>query len=141
MTFQCIKKDHCDRATAFEYSLFLSEDMTIDPAYERSAVEHLIENRHWEVHAPGLDEGAEGLFFLKKNRGDEAHDRAHHRTDAKGDGVGDEGRAIIWTHHLEGEHVGNVSNHEELEAERNRNHDWNLMESGDEAHRGDASGV
>lgn len=121
--------------------LFFSENMTVDPAYEWSAVEHLIENCHREVHTPGLDEGTEGLLFLKKDRRNEAHDRAHHRADTEGDRVGDEGWAIIWTHDLEGQHVGNVSNHEELEAEGNRNHDRNLVESSDEAHRGHAACV
>lgn len=34
------------------WKLFLSEDVAVDPAYERSAVEHLVEDGHREVHAP-----------------------------------------------------------------------------------------
>lgn len=39
--------------------------MAVDPAYERTAVEHLVEDGHREVHAPGLDEGAEAFVFLE----------------------------------------------------------------------------
>ena len=121
--------------------LFFSENMTVDPAYEWSAVEHLVEHGHREVHAPGLDEGTEGLLFLKKNRRNEAHDRAHDRADAKRNRVGDGGWAIIRTHDLEYKCVGNASDHEELEAESNRHHDWNFMKGREKAHVRYTSGI
>ena len=31
--------------------LYLDEDVAVDPAYERTAVEHLVEDGHREVHA------------------------------------------------------------------------------------------
>ena len=77
---------------------------------------------------PGLDEGTEAFVFLEEDGGDEAHDRAHHGADAEGDGVGDEGRAVIRAHDLEGQDVGDATDHEELEDEGDRH----LMESGEE---------
>ena len=115
--------------------------MAVDPAYERSAVEHLVEDGHREVHAPGLDEGTEGFVFLEEDGGDEAHDRAHHGADAEGDGVGDEGRAVIRAHDLEGQDVGDATDHEELEDEGDRDHDRHLVESGEETHRGHTAGI
>lgn len=115
--------------------------MAVDPAYERTAVEHLVEDGHREVHAPGLDEGAEGLVFLEEDGGDEAHDRAHHGADAEGDGVGDEGRAVIRAHDLESQDMGDATDHEELEDEGDRDHDRHLMESGEETHRGHTAGI
>ena len=115
--------------------------MAVDPAYERSAVEHLVEDGHREVHAQGLDEGTEGFVFLEEDGGDEAHDRAHHGADAEGDGVGDEGRAVIRAHDLEGQDVGDATDHEELEDEGDRDHDRHLMESGEETHRGHTAGI
>lgn len=123
------------------WTLLLSEDVAVDPAYERPAVEHLVEDGHREVHAPGLDEGAEAFVFLEEDGGDEAHDRAHHGADAEGDGVGDEGRAVIRTHDPESQDVGDVTDHEELEDEGDRDHDRHLVESGEEAHRGHATGI
>ena len=123
------------------WKLLLSEDVAVDPAYERTAVEHLVEDGHREVHAPGLDEGAEGLVFLEEDGGDEAHDRAHHGADAEGDGVGDEGRAVIRAHDLESQDVGDAADHEELEDEGDRDHDRHLMESGEETHRGHTAGI
>lgn len=123
------------------WKLFLGEDVAVDPAYERTAVEHLVEDGHREVHAPGLDEGAEAFVFLEEDGGDEAHNRAHHGADAEGDGVGDEGRAVIRAHDLEGQDVGDATDHEELEDEGDRNHDQHLMESGEETHRGHAAGI
>lgn len=123
------------------WKLFLSEDVAVDPAHERTAVEHLVEDGHREVHAPGLDEGAEGLVFLEEDGGDEAHDRAHHGADAEGDGVGDEGRSVIRTHDLESQDMGDATDHEELEDEGDRDHDRHLMESGEETHRGHTAGI
>ena len=123
------------------WKLFLSEDVAIDPAYERTAVEHLVEDGHREVHGPGLNEGAEGLVFLEEDGGDEAHDRAHHGADAEGDGVGDEGRAIIRSHDLESQDMGDATDHEELEDEGDRDHDRHLMKSGEETHRGHTAGI
>lgn len=115
--------------------------MAVDPAYKRSAVEHLVEDSHREVHAPGLNEGAEAFVILEEDGGDEAHDRAHHGADAEGDGVGDEGRAVIRAHNLEGKGVGDAADHEELEDEGNRDHDRHLVESSEETHRGYATGI
>lgn len=123
------------------WKLLLSEDVAVDPAYEWTAVEHLVEDGHREVHAPGLDEGAEGLVFLEEDGGDEAHDRAHHGADAEGDGVGDEGRTVIRTHDPESQDMGDATDHEELEDEGDRDHDRHLVESGEEAHRGHATGI
>ena len=123
------------------WKLFLGEDVAVDPAHERPAVEHLVEDGHREVHAPGLDEGAEAFVFLEEEGGNEAHDRAHHGADAEGDGVGDEGWAVIRAHHLEGQGVGDATDHEELEDEGDRDHDRYLVESGEETHRGYAAGI
>lgn len=115
--------------------------MAVDPAYERTAVEHLVEDGHREVHAPGLDEGAEAFVFLEEDGDDEAHDRAHHGADAEGDGVGDEGRAVIRAHHLECQDVGDATDHEELEDEGDRDHDRHLVEGGEETRRGHTAGI
>ena len=123
------------------WKLLLGEDVAVDPAYERTAVEHLVEDGHREVHAPGLDEGAEAFVFLEEDGGDEAHDRAHHGADAEGDGVGDEGRAVIRAHDLEGQDMGDATDHEKLEDEGDRDHDRHLMESGEETHRGHTAGI
>lgn len=123
------------------FLLFLSEDVAVDPAHERTAVEHLVEDGHREVHTPGLDEGAEGLVFLEKEGGDEAHDRAHHGADAEGDGVGDEGRAVIRAHDLESQDMGDATDHEKLEDEGDRDHDRHLVESGEETHRRHTAGI
>ena len=110
--------------------------MSVDPAYERTAVKHLVEDGHREVHAPGLNKGAEGFFVLEEDGCDEAHDRAHNSANADGNSIGDEGRAVIRAHNPEGQDVGDAADDEELEDEGNRNHDWNFVEGGEEAHRG-----
>ena len=123
------------------WKLLLSEDVAVDPAHERTAVEHLVEDGHREVHAPGLDECAEAFVFLEEDGGDKAHDRTHHGADAEGDGVGDEGRSVIRTHDPESQDMGDATDHKELEDEGDRDHDRHLMESGEEAHRGHATGI
>ena len=55
--------------------LFLSENSAENQANQWTAVEHLIENCHWEVHSPGLypstKPGIKGRLFEYKINGEE----------------------------------------------------------------------
>lgn len=104
------------------------EDASEDQTDQGTAVEHLVEDGHGEIHAPGLDPDSESLRILEKDRGDQAHDRAHDAADADGDGIGDELGPVRRSHYGEGKLSRDLSDDEELKDKGDRRHDRQLME-------------
>ena len=77
---------------------FLAEDRPEYQSYKRSAVKHLIQDRHWEVHRPGLHPCTECFGVLEKDRSDKTHGRTHDTADADRNGVCDELRSVVRAH-------------------------------------------
>lgn len=119
----------------------LAEDSAEHQTDERAAVAELPQKGCRKVHTPSLDEGCKGRIILEQNRCNQAHDRAHDRTNAEGNRIGDELRTIRRAHDLECEHRSNLTDNEELQNKSDRPHNRHLVQSGKEGCTGNAAHV
>ncbi len=109
--------------------LFFSENGSEDESYERSAIEHLIQNGHREIHSPGLDPHSKALGVFEEKHSDKAHNGAHNAADANRNGICDNLRPVCRTNHFKSKHLRDFSNNEELKHECNGSHDRKFVQS------------
>lgn len=100
---------------SFSIILFLfSENRTENQSHQWTAIKHLIQNGHREIHTPGLYPCWEILCILKKNRCDQAHYRAHDAANTNGNRISNKLWTIIRSHNSKCKHSCNLSDYKEF---------------------------